>query len=90
MGGLVVDTKYIAHVLQVVPFFFYRGLERLTYSWSDRALQALFTVLYTGRAVSMIPAPKPSGLLIVKLSSCCLLSELCSCVGPHCCVCHSS
>lgn len=34
---------------QVVPFFFYRGLERLTYTWSDRAFQALFTVLYAGQ-----------------------------------------
>jgi hypothetical protein len=33
---------------QVVPFFFYRGLERLTYSWSDRAFQALFTAVYAG------------------------------------------
>jgi hypothetical protein len=37
------------HASQVVPFFFYRGLERLTYTWSDRAFQALFTVLYAGQ-----------------------------------------
>lgn len=36
-------------LLQVVPFFFYRGLECLTYSWSDRAFQALFTAVYAGQ-----------------------------------------
>ncbi|KAF8058347.1 hypothetical protein HT031_005665 [Scenedesmus sp. PABB004] len=33
---------------KVVPFFFYRGLEQLTYSWSDRAAQALFAAVYGG------------------------------------------
>lgn len=33
---------------KVVPFFFYRGLEQITYSWSDRAFQLLFTAVYAG------------------------------------------
>eukprot|EP00879_Flechtneria_rotunda_P003831 GHRR01004071.1.p1 GENE.GHRR01004071.1~~GHRR01004071.1.p1 ORF type:complete len:321 (+),score=73.43 GHRR01004071.1:175-1137(+) len=33
---------------KVVPFFFYRGLEHLRYSWGDRAFQLLFTAAYAG------------------------------------------
>lgn len=33
---------------KVVPFFFYRGLEQLRYSWGDRAFQMLFTAVYAG------------------------------------------
>eukprot|EP00878_Enallax_costatus_P025795 GHUV01027625.1.p1 GENE.GHUV01027625.1~~GHUV01027625.1.p1 ORF type:complete len:208 (+),score=33.82 GHUV01027625.1:291-914(+) len=35
---------------KVVPFFFYRGLEQVTYSWSDRAFQLLFTAVYAGKS----------------------------------------
>lgn len=34
--------------LQVVPFFFYRGLEVLTYSWGERAAQAAVAAAYLG------------------------------------------
>lgn len=45
---------HVAWHLQVVPFFFYRGLECLTYSWSDRAFQALFTAVYAGQSECMV------------------------------------
>jgi hypothetical protein len=33
---------------KVVPFFFYRGLEVLKYSWGERAFQVLVAAAYTG------------------------------------------
>jgi hypothetical protein len=34
---------------KVVPFFFYRGLEALKYSWGERAFQLLVAAAYTGK-----------------------------------------
>jgi hypothetical protein len=37
---------------KVVPFFFYRGLEALKYSWGERAFQVLVAAAYTGEQCS--------------------------------------
>lgn len=77
---------------QVVPFFFYRGLERLTYSWSDRAFQALFTAVYAGDhdgCASMVcwmaqfVLGSPEAWLLQSAMSCCSRSYSKVAQGDH-------
>lgn len=37
---------------KVVPFFFYRGLEALKYSWGERAFQVAVAAAYTGEVAA--------------------------------------
>lgn len=72
-------VRHICWCLQVVPFFFYRGLECLTYSWSDRAFQALFTAVYAGQSVirvELVPnfqreSQKQAGYIVLVVASTC-------------------
>jgi hypothetical protein len=36
-----------------VPFFFYKGLEQVRYTWGDRAFQLLYTAVYAGTFITM-------------------------------------